>query len=211
VDGEDSPGIFWLSGLAGTGKSTIAQTVAAQYNTKGRLAASFFFSRAGGDISHAGKFITSIASQIASSIPGLKCKICDAIAKNSNIASLALDDQWQELVLVPLSTLEDQDCQQSYVIVIDALDECDSQNDVQKILQRLAEVQSLQNIRVRVILTSRPEVPIQYVFTQVRRDKHQDFVLHNIEPTIIEHDISVFLSHRLKHIQQNHRLRAGWL
>jgi hypothetical protein len=211
VDGEDSPGIFWLSGLAGTGKSTIAQTVAAQYNTKGRLAASFFFSRAGGDISHAGKFITSIASQIASSIPGLKCKICDAIAKNSNIASLALDDQWQELVLVPLSTLEDQDCQQSYVIVIDALDECDSQNDVQKILQRLAEVQSLQNIRVRVILTSRPEVPIQYGFTQVRRDKHQDFVLHNIEPTIIEHDISVFLSHRLKHIQQNHRLRAGWL
>jgi archaellum biogenesis ATPase FlaH len=172
VDSEDSPGIFWLSGLAGTGKSTIAQTVAAQYNTKGRLAASFFFSRTGRDISHAGKFITSIAFQIASSIPGLKRKICDAIAKNGNIASLALDDQWQELVLVPLSTLEDQDCRQSYVIVIDALDECDNQNDVQKILQRLAEVQSLQNTRVRVILTSRPEVPIQYGFTQVRRDKH---------------------------------------
>lgn len=50
ADSEDSPAIFWLSGLAGTGKSTIAQTVAAQYNTKCRLAASFFFSRAGGDV-----------------------------------------------------------------------------------------------------------------------------------------------------------------
>jgi pantothenate kinase-related protein Tda10 len=61
ADGENSPGIFWLSGLAGTGKSTIAQTVAADYHAEGRLAASFFFSRAGGDVSHAGRFITSVA------------------------------------------------------------------------------------------------------------------------------------------------------
>src|SRR5262245_61746867 len=61
ADGEDSPGIFWLSGLAGTGKLTIAQTVAAQYDTKSRLAAGFFFLWVGGDVSHAGKFIISIA------------------------------------------------------------------------------------------------------------------------------------------------------
>jgi adenylylsulfate kinase-like enzyme len=33
---------FWLSGMAGAGKSTIAHTVAHHYFEQGRLAASFF-------------------------------------------------------------------------------------------------------------------------------------------------------------------------
>ncbi|PZD22955.1 AAA-16 domain containing protein [Pyrenophora tritici-repentis] len=210
ADGEDSPPIFWLSGLAGTGKTTIAHTVAAQYHAKSRLAASFFFSRAGGDVSQAGKFVTSIAVQLASSIPGLKRKICDAISKHGNIASQSLDEQWRELVLSPLSRLENREGQSKYVLVVDALDECDDQNNVQIILQRLAEVQSLQGTQLRVILTSRPEVPIQYGFTQVRREEHRDFVLHDIEPAVIEHDISVFLRHQLGLVRQKCRLEASW-
>ncbi|RYO00277.1 Vegetative incompatibility protein [Alternaria tenuissima] len=210
ADGDDSPSIFWLSGLAGTGKSTIAQTVAAHYHAKSRLAASFFFSRAGGDVSHAGKFITSIAVQLASSIPALKRKICDAIQKHSDIASQSLDEQWRELVLGPLSRLENKEGQSKYVLVVDALDECDDQNNVQIILQRLAEVQSLQGVQLRVLLTSRPEVPIEYGFTQVRREEHHDFVLHDIAPAVIEHDIAVFLRHQLGLVRQKCRLEAGW-
>lgn len=207
VDGEDSPGIFWLSGLAGTGKSTIAQTVAAAYSKKGQLAASFFFSRAGGDVNHAGKFITSIAFQIANIIPGLKRKICDAIAKHNNIASLSLDDQWQELVLGPLSSLENTEGQSKYVLVVDALDECDNQNNVQIILQRFAEVQGTQ---LRVLLTSRPEVPIKNGFTQVRQEEHHDFVLHDIEPAVIERDIALFLSYQLGRVRLECHPGARW-
>ena len=210
ADGKDSPGIFWLSGLAGTGKTTIAHTVAAHYHAKGRLAASFFFSRAGGDVSHAGKFITSIAVQLASSIPGSKRKICDAIQKHSDIASQSLDEQWRKLVLGPLSRLENKEAQSRYVLVVDALDECDNQNNVQIILQRLAEVQSLRGTQLRVLLTSRPEVPIEYGFTQVRREEHRDFVLHDIERTVVEHDISVFLRHQLGIIREKCRLEASW-
>jgi hypothetical protein len=61
ADGQDKRCIFWLNGLAGTGKSTIARTVARKYSEQERLGASFFFSRGGGDVSHAGKFFTSIA------------------------------------------------------------------------------------------------------------------------------------------------------
>ena len=46
--------IFWLNGMAGTGKSTISRTVASELAGKKRLAASFFFSRGQADISHAG-------------------------------------------------------------------------------------------------------------------------------------------------------------
>ncbi|PVH97942.1 putative WD-repeat protein [Periconia macrospinosa] len=237
ADGEHSPGLFWLSGLAGTGKSTIAQTVAATYHATGQLAASFFFSRAGGDVGHAGMFITSIAVQLANSIPGLKRKVCEAIAKHNDIASQSIDDQWHELVLSPLSSLQQQQQQQQqqqeqeqeqekqeeeeeeeeeekrwsrYIVIVDALDECDDQNNVQIILQRLAEVQSLQGTQLRVLLTSRPEVPIQYGFTQVRRDEHQDFALHDIEPAIVQHDIGVFLRHELGLVGQKCGFAAGW-
>ncbi|KAG4427607.1 hypothetical protein IFR05_016910, partial [Cadophora sp. M221] len=44
-DGHDKRCIFWLNGLAGTGKSTIARTIARRYSEQGHLGASFFFSR----------------------------------------------------------------------------------------------------------------------------------------------------------------------
>ncbi|KAF1947390.1 hypothetical protein EJ02DRAFT_88807 [Clathrospora elynae] len=43
ADGQDERYIFWLSGLAGTGKSTIARTVVRSYYGKQLIAASFFF------------------------------------------------------------------------------------------------------------------------------------------------------------------------
>ncbi|KAL4766716.1 hypothetical protein BDW60DRAFT_201961, partial [Aspergillus nidulans var. acristatus] len=41
--------IFWLSRMAGTGKSTIARTVAQYFKKDGILGASFFFKRGRGD------------------------------------------------------------------------------------------------------------------------------------------------------------------
>jgi hypothetical protein len=45
--------------MAGTGKSTIANTIAQNYFKQGRLAASFFFSRGGGDTGNASKLVTT--------------------------------------------------------------------------------------------------------------------------------------------------------
>jgi pantothenate kinase-related protein Tda10 len=69
----DSSGkcVYWLSGMAGTGKSTIARTIAHNLANQQRLGASFFFSRGQGDLSHAAKLFTSIAIQLAYAIPGL--------------------------------------------------------------------------------------------------------------------------------------------
>jgi hypothetical protein len=40
--------------------------------------------------------------------------------------------------------------------------------------------------------------------------EHQDFVLHNVPPTIINHDISVFLEYNLGTIRQEWSLGANW-
>ena len=44
LNGKQSQRVFWLNGLAGTGKSTIAQTFAETSFADGKLGASFFCS-----------------------------------------------------------------------------------------------------------------------------------------------------------------------
>jgi hypothetical protein len=61
-----------------------------------------------------------------------------------------------------------------------------------------------------VLLTSRSEIPIQYEFTHMRQNKHQDFVLHDIDHTIVEHDISVFLKYQLELTGKKYRFNDGW-
>lgn len=208
ADGTDERCIFWLNGLAGTGKSTIARTVARRYYKQKRLGASFFFSRGGEDVSHAGKFFTSLAVQLAKTIPSLQNHICDTIVGQSDIASLSLSDQWCQLVLGPLSRLEKS--HQPYVLVIDALDECDSDINVRTILGLLAEVQLLKTVRLRVFLTGRPEIPIRHGIHLIPQAQRQYFILHDISQTIVDHDINIFFRHRLKHIADEHCLGAGW-
>jgi len=204
------PCIFWLNGLAGTGKSTVARTVAAKYLEKDALGASFFFSRGGGDVGHAGKFVTSIAVQLANNIPPLKHNICDAITERTDIANQSLRDQWHQLVLGPLSKLAGNDCLSRYVLVVDALDECEDGNNIRILLQLLAEARSLETVQLRVFLTSRPEIPIRHGFYHIPEAEHKDFVLHNISPSIVDRDISIFLRYNLRLVRKEHGLEAGW-
>jgi AAA ATPase domain len=210
ADRQDEQCIFWLSGLAGTGKSTIARTVARRYLEEERLGASFFFSKGGGDISHAGKFFTSVAVQLANNIPSLRPYIYAAITKRKDIASQSFRDQWSQLILRPLSKLANNSSLSSFLLIIDALDECDNAEQVRMILQLLPEARTLKTVRLRVFLTSRPEIPIRHGFYQIPTSNHQDFILHNISPSVINHDISIFLQHNLKFISSERSLGPGW-
>ena len=211
ADGQDDRCIFWLYGLAGTGKSTIARTVARRYYEEKRLGASFFFSRGGGDVGHAGGFVTSIAVQLASHVPSLQHYICEAITERCDIANQSLRDQWRQLILRPLSKLDSDSCQFSCILlVVDALDECDNENNVRTILDLLAEARSLKTFRLRSLITSRPEVPIRYGFHQMPRSEYQDLILHGILPAIVDNDISIFLEHDLGLLGQERALNPRW-
>jgi hypothetical protein len=80
--------------MAGTGKSTIAHTVARSYFEQGRLAASFF-SRGGGDVGNASKFVATIAVQLAVYILPVQRHIRDVLTERSIVASQSLADQWR--------------------------------------------------------------------------------------------------------------------
>jgi hypothetical protein len=211
ADGRNERCIFWLNGVAGTGKSTIARTVARKYDDQKRLGASFFFSRGGEDVNHAGKFFTSIAVQLASKLFSLKRYICEVIKVDNGIASQTPRDQWNKLILEPLSKLETDSLQLPLILVIDALDECEGENDIREIIQLLAEVKSLKTIQLRIFITSRPEIPIRPSFRAMSEILHQDLVLNDISRAIVDQDIFIFFTHKLSEIRNaSEDLPVNW-
>ncbi len=171
---------------------------------------SFFFSRGGGDVSHAGKFASTIARQLAEKSPAFKDLLCEVISNGTGITDRILKDQWKELLLKPLSKLEAGSFRAPLIIVIDALDECNEEGHIDQVLRLLAETQSLQRVRFRVLITSRPEIPIRHGLSQVADSDRQDFVLHDISRSVVDHDISLFLQHNLVTIRQKWDLAVGW-
>jgi len=200
--------IFWLSGMAGTGKSTISRTVARRWYDENRLGASFFFSRGQGDLAHASKFFATLACQLAHSQPSLATPIREAILKNPNITKQGLQDQWAQLIQRPLSQIKGFSSE--LVLVIDALDECDGEKDIRLILHLLAQANSLGSVRLKIFVTSRPETPIQLGFRDISNDSHRDFTLHAILDAVVNHDISVLLQHEFEGIRKRHELPDEW-
>ncbi|KAJ5091223.1 WD-repeat protein [Penicillium alfredii] len=202
ADGNEERPIYWLKGMAGTGKSTIALTIAREYYDCGRLAASFFFARGGGDLASVNRFAPTIASHLADLSPELRNYISDAVVSNPRVYSLGLNDQWKKLVLEPLSRLSRAAFPHPLVIVVDALDECEGEEEVSGLIQCLQAATLVKSVELRVFATSRPGQPINVGFNRISLLARQDFILHDIEQSIVNHDLELYYKHELADIAQ---------
>ena len=204
MDWADDPNgrcVFWLSGMAGTGKSTISRTVAHTFDHQGRLGASFFFKRGEGDRGSASRLFPTVAVQMADKIPGLDQCIASAVDADSFLGQRNLQEQSEKLLSQPLLSLLPQPAPGSViVIVIDALDECDREMDIRIIISLLTQLHDITTFRLRIFLTSRPELPLQLGFQDVDGSLHHDVKLEEVQATTIDHDIRLFFQHRFRDI-----------
>jgi hypothetical protein len=199
--------MFWLNGLAGTGKSTISRTVANMFQKRKLLGASFFFKRGEGDRGNATRFFPTIARQLFARVPELRAAILQAIRENPGISMKPYKEQFEGLIYQSLCQVPPQSS--PLVIVIDALDECEGENDIQIILQQLPRAHETCSVSIRFFITSRPELPIRLGFQAAGND-YQDLILHEIPSPVIERDISLFLQHKLAKIRKQRDTCPDW-
>lgn len=130
LNGKSAEHIYWLSGWAGTGKSTIARTLAREYrNTEWQLG-NFFFSRGGGDAGHIHKFVGTLATQLSYRWPAFKSALQKAFAADEGIVRRTQEAQWAVLILKPLSEVLAELSPRRVLLVIDAVDECGTNDDM---------------------------------------------------------------------------------
>ena len=111
--------VFWLNGLAGTGKSTIAQTFAEICFADGNLGASFFCSRDSDDRSTLQAIFPTLALQLAYQYPKFQEELLKLLRANLDVGQESLSSQMERLIVGPFKATKIQT-----LIIIDALDEC---------------------------------------------------------------------------------------
>ncbi|KAL3478561.1 hypothetical protein BJX99DRAFT_105023 [Aspergillus californicus] len=204
--------IFWLSGMAGTGKSTIARTVADLLSREHHcLGASFFFSRGHGLRAESTAFITTLALQLAARIPEFAPYLASAVGEQNRAGEISLSDQWERLIMAPLSALSDTLLMPvKCAFVVDALDECQGAGYVREVLQLLSRAKELRQIDLRIFVTSRNEAYIESTFRELPGVLHRDLSIDYSTDGSTERDILLFLRASLKILADHHSLGDDW-
>ena len=189
------PPVYWLNGLARTGKTTIAQTIAERTFADGKLGASFFCSRDFEDRSNLRFIFPTIAIQLARRYPDLRSLFVPLVRSNPGIAYESLYNQLHRMIVKPL-----QQSAISTVIIIDALDECRDEEPASAILSVLGQFVS-EIPKVKFFITGRPEPRVREGFRlPLLADATDVFVLHDVEPIQIGNDILLFFRHKFSEL-----------
>jgi hypothetical protein len=174
--------VYWLSGAAGTGKTTVAQSVAYMAKKSGLQCATFFFSRTTDDRSNYANVVPTIAYQLAID-ERCRTEVCAAVAEDNDIHTHSIHTQVQALLVSVLKPFA-SDGLSGLLIVLDALDECREDankvhgGDLVPVL--LAAMKSIPF--VKLFLTSRRESSIERMFAR-------DDIVGETRPLVLHRDI----------------------
>ncbi|CEJ82927.1 hypothetical protein VHEMI02966 [[Torrubiella] hemipterigena] len=210
-DSTNGPNIFWLNGSAGTGKSTIARTIADTLEGNGTLAGGYFFKRGNETRNRMVGVLPTLVHQVIRHIAGLKVCVSASLGSEDGDAldAMSLEFQFEKLFDVPLQTLEPlyRDYKPQ-VIIIDALDESIEQNLAFKLIFELAKLGSKQP-RFNILVTSRATTDLELVFENLA-EKGKVYEILRLQDEFAEEtkeDIEAFLRSSFAEIRKKKKIK----
>ena len=198
---KDTPRIFWLHGPAGTGKSSIAHTIAHQFQQLDRLGSCFCFDRSRIAERRHEKVFGTIAKDLANRDMSLRRQLSTVVHNNDALKNTTdIVQQWEELIMKPARMLSEA-IVGPIVVVMDALDESgdsDSRRDLLHILGNSESHITDLPPNLRILLTSR-HLPDIYAAlnsgTHVWRKS-----MDTIPPELTKRDIFRYVSGQLSQV-----------
>ncbi|KEP49126.1 putative vegetative incompatibility protein HET-E-1 [Rhizoctonia solani 123E] len=189
--------IYWMNGMAGTGKTTIAYSTCAALESSKQLAASFFCTRMSPECRDAKRIIPTIAYQLAQRSTPFQSALCKVLEEDKGFGTGTISAQFDQLLRVPLVKARNN-MPNNLVVVIDALDECDDSYVVELFLGLL--FRSIVDLPIKFFITSRPEPIIQHRMMSESERSRSILYLQEIEPLIVQADIELYLKKELAHV-----------
>ncbi|KAG8833251.1 hypothetical protein FRB91_000039 [Serendipita sp. 411] len=195
VNDLDAPQLWWLTDVAGAGKSTIAKQLSMEWKHEGRLGGCFFFDKNRPEATNKQGFCDTLAAQLANNQPQLRSIITQGIKEIGPVLSVCpFEEKLQKLVIQPMKSV-------ALVLVIDALDEC-NERDRAIILRNLLSSLS-QAPRLKIFIASRPEHDIA---RSLHRYRSHTESLHDIDVKSNRDDIAAFVRYKMRGLLRSSEL-----
>jgi len=190
---DDPMSIFWLSGMAGTGKTSIAVTLCRMLRNEPAVffGGGYFCSRSAGSIAltDVRRIVPTLAALIAGKSQQFAEVLAEELEKDRRVGHKPVAEQMNLLLRKPLAALSSLSI--PIILVIDALDECSNELELAELLKLIARFDCATN--VKFILTSRPELHIRG--TPISNPNHNTILqLHTISLEEVKSDIQLFIS-----------------
>ncbi|KAF9441882.1 hypothetical protein P691DRAFT_811901 [Macrolepiota fuliginosa MF-IS2] len=207
--------MLWMYGPAGVGKSAIAQTCSEGLAERNKLGAALFFSRSVGSNKRNDphRLFPSLAYQIATKYDAYGDILDRRIQKNPTLVTKSIKEQFQELLVKPLSQLgvDAAGVFEGLVIVIDGLDECGKGPGTHcDIIKIVATSVRNRTTPFRWVFFSRPETHIVGSFT-ANDTRPLTYQLEIRVSRKIDNEITLYLTGGLREIQRRNGLSDSWV
>ena len=187
--------MYWMNGMAGTGKSTIAYTFCERLEELGLLGANFFCSRVLADCSDIRRIIPTISRQLAWSSPQFESALLEVLKGDFKLPTAA-SQQFKRLIYEPFRSLSEP-IRDTLVIVVDALDECSNgAEDIRTFLETVRDAFGPMELPLKMFVTSRPKPVVKRSImssTSISSILH----LHDIEKDVVQADIRLYVHDEL--------------
>ncbi|KAF5330175.1 hypothetical protein D9611_010598 [Ephemerocybe angulata] len=203
-----SPHLFWLNGLAGTGKSAVAKTLCSKLNERGLLGATHFCTVKESELRNIYLIIPTLAKILAQEHPKFGVALQQILADDGacrNPTKMQLKDQYAKLILGPAEQAFRPD--EVVVLCVDALDECDDKDAIEDFIAAI--LSQTPTTSIKFFLTSRPERALRQPFKMSTR--HKSLRLHEIDAKDVRADITLFLDNCFKrNLEIYEQYRQNW-
>ena len=203
LDQTEGRNIYWIYGLPGIGKTSLAHSICARLHDKDQLVGAFFCQRDDEELRDPRNILPTLIRKLAILFPPFRSIVVECLRNDPNpppesIRPTLFLDFIHKLPRLPKKTL---------VFVIDALDECGSAQGRFGVLEALKDATAHASW-LKVIITSREEVDILLFFDSPTQLPHLRYDLTADEETTS--DLRIFAEYRFNRVASSQCLQSLW-
>ena len=200
---KDMSNTYWIYGLPGIGKTSLAHSICAILHDKKHLAGGFFCRRDDPNLSEPRNILPTLIYKLAEIFPPFRTIVAERLRSDTNLTPESMRDTLFHDFIGNLPRYP----QRTLVFVIDALDECGNDRSRRVLLRSLADAAAYAPW-LKLIITSRPEVDIQHFFDASAQASYLKYDLATDDQATS--DLRIFAQDRFGELASKRHLQDPW-
>ena len=194
---------YWIYGLPGIGKTSVAHSICASLHKGNHLAGAFFCRRDDRSLSEPRNILPTLIHKLAIIFPSFRRLVAERLRNDPNLTPGSMNHS----LLLELIRKLPRPPKRTLVFVVDAFDESGNTQTRPDILRALADA-AAHAPWLKIIVTSRPEVDIQRTFNSLAQSSYLGYDLTKDRETTS--DLRIFAQARFNRVALNRCLGSAW-